>query len=217
MSGYGYGDSQPKEECPCCGGEATAEFVDVGVGMVQCQPYQCDDCGAFQGSGPPQRNPDGTWHHGWTVLPKPSELGEHVFGHYITPKGYVHECTSDNGHSEMAKRRGTSQHGLRWDGWIRVTLQEGFAISLPPFVTREAASALREVVSGIEPEWGPPYVTHAGVTYGEEMALPRLMAAVARLPRTRDGVRSGPPPEAAQPEPEAGASEDLEPATSPRF
>lgn len=39
----------PDETCPYCGNEnCQAEFVDVGVGMVQCQPYHCDACGATE-------------------------------------------------------------------------------------------------------------------------------------------------------------------------
>lgn len=33
------------EPCPKCGSESHAEFVDVGVGMIQAGPYYCSICG----------------------------------------------------------------------------------------------------------------------------------------------------------------------------
>lgn len=48
MSGYAYGDHEPKERCPYCNALCCADFVDVGVGMVQCGPYHCERCGASQ-------------------------------------------------------------------------------------------------------------------------------------------------------------------------
>lgn len=44
---YGaYGE--PTEECPYCKGEMEADWVDVGVGIVQCGPYHCQSCGASE-------------------------------------------------------------------------------------------------------------------------------------------------------------------------
>lgn len=34
--------------CPFCFGKCHAEYVDVGVGMVQCEPFRCEDCGATE-------------------------------------------------------------------------------------------------------------------------------------------------------------------------
>ena len=31
-------------KCPYCESFCEADFVDVGVGMVQCGPYHCDNC-----------------------------------------------------------------------------------------------------------------------------------------------------------------------------
>ncbi len=182
MSGYAYGDSQPVEECPCCGDEAHAEFCDIGVGFQQISPYHCFGCGATEGEGPPF-NPDGTRSHGWSVPPRPSERGETVTGHYVNPKGHVFETTWKDGHAEFVRRRGTSQDALRHDGWIRVTNLEGFAISLPRFVTPAAARALREVVEGVQARWGLPWVTTWDDQRGREMSLPGLMATIARVPR----------------------------------
>lgn len=32
--------------CPYCDGVCHADHVDVGVGMMKCGPYLCEDCGA---------------------------------------------------------------------------------------------------------------------------------------------------------------------------
>ena len=48
MNGYGYGQLEPKEQCPYCGTFCHADFVDVGIGFVQCGPYHCDNCGASE-------------------------------------------------------------------------------------------------------------------------------------------------------------------------
>ena len=34
--------------CPYCQAETEAEYVDVGVGMVQVTPHTCYDCGAME-------------------------------------------------------------------------------------------------------------------------------------------------------------------------
>ena len=38
----------PSEECPYCSELMEADWVDVGVGMVQCGPYHCQACGASE-------------------------------------------------------------------------------------------------------------------------------------------------------------------------
>ncbi|WP_267379330.1 hypothetical protein [Bacillus sp. GM_Baccil_2] len=38
----------PTQECPYCKSEMEADWVDVGVGMVQCGPYHCYECGASE-------------------------------------------------------------------------------------------------------------------------------------------------------------------------
>lgn len=38
-----------KATCPYCGNtECDADWVDVGIGYVQCMPYYCDACGACE-------------------------------------------------------------------------------------------------------------------------------------------------------------------------
>ena len=44
MSAY----DTPTEECPYCGEECEADFVDNGIGMAQCGPYHCFNCGASE-------------------------------------------------------------------------------------------------------------------------------------------------------------------------
>lgn len=51
MSGYTYGSKEPTARCPYCGTECYADFCDVGVGMVQCGPYHCENCGASEIGG----------------------------------------------------------------------------------------------------------------------------------------------------------------------
>lgn len=36
------------EKCPYCGKECDADWVDVGVGLVQCGPFHCIFCQASQ-------------------------------------------------------------------------------------------------------------------------------------------------------------------------
>ena len=36
------------EKCPYCGMICEADWVDVGVGMVQCGPFHCENCYASQ-------------------------------------------------------------------------------------------------------------------------------------------------------------------------
>lgn len=44
MSGHLYSEPEPIRKCPYCGTPCEADFVDVGVGMIQCGPYHCDLC-----------------------------------------------------------------------------------------------------------------------------------------------------------------------------
>lgn len=39
---------EPKVNCPYCGEPCDADFVDIGVGMMQCGPYHCLSCGASE-------------------------------------------------------------------------------------------------------------------------------------------------------------------------
>lgn len=56
MSNGAYDGPGTREKCPYCGYPACqADWVDVGIGMVQCGPYVCDECGASQ-VGPYDKN-----------------------------------------------------------------------------------------------------------------------------------------------------------------
>ncbi|HCF3663708.1 TPA: hypothetical protein NID01_000534 [Pseudomonas aeruginosa] len=57
MSGYAYGEKEPEIGCPYCGATCRADFVDVGVGYVQCGPYHCEVCNASE-IGPYDRERD---------------------------------------------------------------------------------------------------------------------------------------------------------------
>lgn len=46
--GHLYGEPEPKERCPYCNALCCADFVDVGIGMVQCGPYHCEVCGSSE-------------------------------------------------------------------------------------------------------------------------------------------------------------------------
>ena len=39
---------EPLKDCPYCKSEMEADWVDVGVGVVQCGPYHCQACGASE-------------------------------------------------------------------------------------------------------------------------------------------------------------------------
>lgn len=44
-----YHDYDQPTICPYCNyDDCRADYVDVGVGMIQCGPYYCDNCGACQ-------------------------------------------------------------------------------------------------------------------------------------------------------------------------
>lgn len=36
------------KNCPYCGTVCDADFVDIGIGMQQCGPFHCEECGASQ-------------------------------------------------------------------------------------------------------------------------------------------------------------------------
>lgn len=40
----------PTSPCPYCGAECEADWCDVGVGMVQCGPYYCQNCESSEAS-----------------------------------------------------------------------------------------------------------------------------------------------------------------------
>lgn len=54
----------PIENCPYCETECEADWVDVGVGFVQCGPFYCIECEASQiGPNDPIFDPDKNYHN----------------------------------------------------------------------------------------------------------------------------------------------------------
>lgn len=43
--------------CPYCGAPCECDLADVGVGYMQCGPYHCDACDAYE-AGPNDDSPD---------------------------------------------------------------------------------------------------------------------------------------------------------------
>lgn len=41
-------DDTPSLKCPYCGAICEADWCDVGVGVVQCGPYHCENCYASE-------------------------------------------------------------------------------------------------------------------------------------------------------------------------
>ena len=48
MSGHAYGEPAHVEPSPYCGHPTEADYVDIGVGMIQCGPFHCAACKASQ-------------------------------------------------------------------------------------------------------------------------------------------------------------------------
>jgi hypothetical protein len=46
--GYSTAYDEPTMKCPYCGAECECDWVDVGVGSVQCGPYHCENCGSTE-------------------------------------------------------------------------------------------------------------------------------------------------------------------------
>jgi len=179
--GYCYGEVEPREACGCCGGEARAEFCDVGVGYVQVSEFACTECGA---SPEHRRSATGEWIVEWIRPPSPSECGMRVTGYLVRENGNVFETTFDEDHQVLYARMNTSLSGLLSRGAARITNLEGYAIDLPAFMPAKAKRAFGRVVKQIDAEgrWGLPYVKMAASTFGREMTRAELMAEVAGLP-----------------------------------
>jgi hypothetical protein len=180
MSGYCYGEATPVEECGLCGGPAYAEFCDVGVGMVQIEPFHCIGCGGELNP----LGPDGRHMPGWQLPRPPSSRGERVTGYYISHLGGILEMTFDNDHDAFNRRAETTTSRLLMDGWVRITKLEGYAMDLPRFMTTKTRRALGSILKTIEDEgdMGDPYVKMSGDNFGAEMPRQTVMSLVSRLP-----------------------------------
>jgi hypothetical protein len=76
---------EPQEDCPYCGDPCDAQFVDIGVGMQQVSPYQCE-CGAVE-AGPFDSRKDVDENTGW-YAPEGYEPSEASQGLIPIPDGY---------------------------------------------------------------------------------------------------------------------------------
>ena len=81
----------PSQKCPYCSNDCEADWVDVGVGMVQCGPYHCEVCHASE-IGPEKRKwfklekVDGEYKTIW-LEGAPFNDNEKKYGWYDPEKG----------------------------------------------------------------------------------------------------------------------------------
>lgn len=78
--GYCYGEPEPKERCPYCGALCCADFVDIGIGNIQCGPFHCEACGASE-MGPHGNGRERTSDEiktGWYGPDSPPDLSANV-------------------------------------------------------------------------------------------------------------------------------------------
>lgn len=192
--GYVYGESEPCEECGACGGEARAEFCDVGVGYVQVSEFVCTECGAVPEE---RRGADGLWAREWVRPPSPSSRGERVTGYLIRENGSVFETTFDEDHQHLYAMMKTNLSRLLAKGSARITNLEGYAIDIPAFMPPKAKRALARTVREIgrhDSRWGLPYVKRADEQSGREMTHAELMAVLSRLPESPPPLEVVPSP-----------------------
>lgn len=68
----------PSEKCPYCNSDCEADWVDVGIGMVQCGPYHCQSCNAYElqsgYNGDPESWTDKERETGWREPAKESQI-----------------------------------------------------------------------------------------------------------------------------------------------
>lgn len=90
-------DGRETAKCPYCGSACDADWVDVGVGYVQCGPYNCA-CGAFQ-IGPhddndhklTEREKETGWYEPGTLpsISSGNVIGERFVSHQVAKAEYV--------------------------------------------------------------------------------------------------------------------------------
>ena len=96
-------DTERLEDCPYCGTPCECEWVDVGVGIAQCGPYHCDQCGAYQmgsdeyeGKNKDKASPEELqmgWYKGNTALLIIAETANEVTGMEALTYGSDHSYT----------------------------------------------------------------------------------------------------------------------------
>ena len=88
MSGRSYGEDS-RRPCPYCGALCDADFVDVGIGEIQCGPYACEECnaseigpeGAERGFVPPEGSKGGWYPPGGPTSPHANTAGGVLVDH----------------------------------------------------------------------------------------------------------------------------------------
>lgn len=84
---------EPFESCPYCGESCEADFVDVGIGVVQCGPYHCYKCGASE------IGPEGSegcleiekkigWYQDGKISPYANAVNGEIIDHKSAKKAY---------------------------------------------------------------------------------------------------------------------------------
>jgi len=91
----------PSEKCPYCGTECEADWVDVEVGMIQCGPYYCENCGASSVGlyDPPRDDPEaartGWYAPGTPCSPLANAIGGVPIDHVAAKRIYEMQYDSD--------------------------------------------------------------------------------------------------------------------------
>lgn len=179
----------PQVDCGCCGAEAHAEFVDIGVGLQQVSPYHCSMCGATDEEAEAVTLPDGSTKWAWKRPPQPSERGETVMGYFIQPNGTVFETTFEIDHKRLCEMWNTTQWEIIGNGGFRITLLEGFHIDIPKFASAAARIAFKDVLNSMMLKYPGelPYVLVMGEYHGKEMPLEEIEALLKKLPFRKTG------------------------------
>ncbi len=128
----------PDEPCPYCGEICSAEFVDVGVGMVQCTPYHCHGCNATEmgpGTTPSRPLTDDEKRTGWTIAElEPTALQQRVRNMFadVIDADFM-DASNHNARCKCAKC-------LQW--WVQMGPEEtSRGLSFGPFTEAEFVAA----------------------------------------------------------------------------
>lgn len=87
---------QPTRLCPYCGLPTECDWVDVGVGLIQCGPYHCYECGASE-MGREQFEPgciatdeerEAGWYKDGMISPYANTFNGHPVGHKMAKDLY---------------------------------------------------------------------------------------------------------------------------------
>lgn len=143
----------PDATCPYCGARCQAEFVDIGVGMVQCEPYCCEKCGAIEIG--PTTTPDRPLtadeeRTGWTIAEQQlTPLQQNVRSMFAELVDLNFMAASDHNY------RCKCAKCLQW--WLTIGPEDtGHGWSFGPFTESEFVAA-----GGVVPEYGVEEPTFA--------------------------------------------------------